>query len=105
MEGKIPSPKFKKINDSLKDSELFDENYYLKKYPNIKKSGINPLLHYIILGTKENKIPSPKFKKINDSLKDSELFDENYYLKKYPNIKKSGINPLQHYIILGTKRK
>ena len=154
-EHKIPSQKFKTINDSLKESELFDEDYYLKKYPNIKKSGINPLQHYIIIGTKENKIPSQKFKKIykslkrikmvwwkllskkiskhkkirnqpittlhnnrlkeskipsqkfktiNDSLKESELFDENYYLKKYPNIKKSEINPLLHYIIIGYKK-
>ena len=92
-----------KIYDSLKDSKLFDEDYYLKKYPNIKKFKINPLLHYIIIGSKEHKIPSQKFKTISDPLKESKLFDEDYYLKKYPNIKKSEINPLLHYIIIGSK--
>ena len=102
-ENKIPSPKFNKIYKTLKNSEWFDEKYYLKKYPTIKKSGINPLQHYILFGTKENKIPSPKFNKIYKTLKNSEWFDEKYYLKKYPTIKKSGINPLQHYILFGTK--
>ncbi len=102
-ENKIPSHKFNKIYNLLKNSEWFDEKYYLKKYPTIKKSGINPLLHYLIFGTKENKIPSHKFNKIYNLLKNSEWFDEKYYLKKYPTIKKSGINPLQHYLILGNK--
>ena len=26
---------------------MFDEEYYLKNYPEVKKSGINPLLQYI----------------------------------------------------------
>ena len=102
-EGKIPSKKYEKIYNSIKDSKMFDEKYYLKKYPNIKKSGINPLSHYIILGNKEGKIPSKKYEKIYNSIKDSKMFDEKYYLKKYPNIKKSGINPFLHYIILGYK--
>ena len=75
MESKIPSHKFKKINDSLKDSELFDENYYLKKYPNIKKSGINPLLHYIILGYKKGYNPSL-------------IFDGNFYLNSYEDLQR-----------------
>ena len=103
-ENKMPSHKFNKIYTTLKDSEWFDEKYYLKKYPTIKKSGINPLLHYIIYGNKENKMPSHKFNKIYTTLKDSEWFDEKYYLKKYPTIKKSGINPLLHYIIIGYKK-
>ncbi|MDD3984513.1 MAG: hypothetical protein PHY59_01165 [Methanobacterium sp.] len=71
----------KKAYDYLKDSRLFNENYYLKKYPKIKKSGMDPLLHYIIFGYKEGKLPSANF-------------DGNHYLNKYKNVKKSGINTL-----------
>ena len=79
---------YKKSYDNLKDSELFDEIYYIKKYPNIKNSGMEPLLHYIFFGYKEGKLPSEKF-------------DGNYYLKTYKNVKKSGLNPLVHYILHG----
>jgi glycosyltransferase involved in cell wall biosynthesis/GT2 family glycosyltransferase len=95
----------KKIYDSLKTSQLFDEEYYTKKYPNIQKIGINPLLHYILIGNKEGKIPSNTFEKIYNYLKTSQLFDEEYYTKKYPNIQKIGINPLLHYIIFGKEEE
>ena len=100
-EGRFPSEKFKKIYDSLKDSGLFDENCYLKNSPNIKKPGPNPLLHYILFGYKGCKFSSRYLKKIYDSLKDSELFDEFYYSLKYPGVKRSGVDPLLHYILFG----
>ncbi len=34
-------------------SELFDGNYYYAQYPDVKESGINPLIHYIFFGKKE----------------------------------------------------
>ena len=79
---------YKKYYDSLKTSELFDEFYYSKKYPSVKKSGLNPLIHYIFFGFKEGKLPSFKF-------------DGNYYLKAYKNVRKSGMNPLVHYVLYG----
>ncbi|MDD3984504.1 MAG: hypothetical protein PHY59_01110, partial [Methanobacterium sp.] len=78
---------YEKIYNALKVSNLFDENYYLKKYPNIKESMLDPVQHYIIFGTKEGKIPSQKFNKIYNTIKDTEWFDESYYLKNYPNLK------------------
>ena len=104
-EGKIPSETFEKIYNYLKNSQLFDEEYYTKKYPNIQKIRINPLLHYILIGNKEGKIPSETFEKIYNYLKNSQLFDEEYYTKKYPNIQKIGINPLLHYIIFGKEEE
>ena len=50
---------------------LFDTAYYLKQYPDVVESGLNPLVHYIRSGANENRNPSP-------------LFDTAYYLKQYP---------------------
>ena len=33
--------------DKIMESGLFDKNYYLKAYPNVKKSGMDPLIHYL----------------------------------------------------------
>lgn len=71
---------------------LFDEEYYLERYPDVKNSKINPLDHYLYYGYKEGRNPGC-------------LFDTNFYLKKYPDVKKSGINPLIHYVDRGMKGK
>jgi hypothetical protein len=82
----------KKGYDFLKDSEWFDESYYLKNYPKIKKSGLDPLLHYIFFGYKEGKLPSDKF-------------DGNYYLNTNKDVKNSDFNPLVHYVLHGKNEK
>ena len=102
-EGKFPSFMYERIYDSFKDSDWFDEDYYLKKYPEVRNSGIEPLEHYIFFDYNDDKFPSLKFEKIYNSFKDSELFDYVYYLSKYPGIKKSGMDPVLHYIFFGIK--
>ena len=71
--------------DKIMESGLFDKNYYLKAYPNVKKSGMDPLIHYLFYGASEYKLPSPSF-----NLK--------RYLQEYPEIDKYNLNPLIHYI-------
>lgn len=73
---------------AIKSLNLFDESYYLNKYRNILISGINPLLHYMYYGYKEEKFPSA-------------IFDGKYYLDVYGDVKKSGMNPLVHYSLYG----
>ena len=85
---KFPSDDLEKIYYSVKDSGLFDEFYYSKKYPSIKKSGVNPLLHYILFGYRDGMFPSFKF-------------DGNYYLNMNEEVRESGINPLVHYVLYG----
>ena len=44
-----------KINTKiLRKSGLFDDNYYLSRYEDIKNSGWNPLDHYVKWGYKES---------------------------------------------------
>ncbi len=71
-------------------SGLFDEKYYLLTYPEVEKSNLDPLTHYLQIGAKEGKNPSKEF-------------DTKYYLKNNPDVKEIGINPLVHYVRFGIK--
>jgi len=74
----------------IKHAKLFDEKYYLEKTPTLKNNPMNPIIHYLYHGYKENKNPSKKF-------------NTEYYTIKYGQIKKSGMNPLVHYLLYGKK--
>jgi lipopolysaccharide biosynthesis glycosyltransferase/glycosyltransferase involved in cell wall biosynthesis/acetyltransferase-like isoleucine patch superfamily enzyme len=79
-----------KAKGQIKSLDLFDEEYYLSKYPDVKYSNMDPLDHYIYHGWREKRIPSTKF-------------DGNYYLRRYPDVKRSNVNPLVHYVLHGKK--
>lgn len=65
---------------------IFNEKYYLNKYPEVKKVNVNPLIHYLKIGANENKNPSP-------------VFDTEFYKTRFPEIKKNNLNPLIHYTL------
>ena len=67
------------------ESGLFDIDFYIGSYPDIKASDIDPLHHYCNYGWLENRNPN-------------ESFSTNYYRKKYPDIDQAGINPFAHWI-------
>lgn len=69
---------------------LFDEEYYLKTNPDVKKAGIDPLKHFVKHGWKEGCNPSAEF-------------DTNFYLSTYPDVAQAAVNPLVHYIKHGKK--
>ena len=54
-------------------SGLFDENYYLGRYPDVAASLIDPLIHYVLWGAFEGRQPHP-------------LFDPTCYLAEYPDV-------------------
>jgi hypothetical protein len=72
-------------------SGLFDRNYYLSQNPDVAKSGVNPLQHYLIRGAKEGRDPHP-------------LFNGGYYLSQNPDVARKGTNPLVHYLQRGAKQ-
>lgn len=79
-----------KATKKIKQLDLFDDEFYLSKYPQIKNDNIDPLYHYLYYGFKENK-------------ETGNVFDSNFYLSKYPDVKQSGQNPLIHYVLHGKK--
>ncbi len=80
--------KFGKAISGLRASDLFDSDYYLEKYVDVAEAGVDPLLHYLKFGVKENRDPSPSF-------------NTKYYLDSNPDVRASGINPLVHYFLYG----
>jgi CDP-glycerol glycerophosphotransferase len=76
----------------IRQSDFFDEGYYLKKYPDVAEAKVDPAKHYIQYGGIEHRQPS-------------ERFDAVYYLKQYHEVAKSRLNPLVHYIKYGKAKR
>jgi len=69
----------------IRKSGLFDEKYYLLRYPDVRFADVDPLQHYLTIGWKEGRSPSAQF-------------NVDSYLQTNPDVKSSGINPLVHYV-------
>lgn len=74
----------------LRDSGLFNEEWYLRRYPDVARAGIDPVKHYLKHGVAEARNPSPDF-------------DTQCYLAANPDVVASGMNPLVHYLSYGKK--
>ena len=74
----------------IKDSSFFDEEYYLKNYPEVKDSGMDSILHYIVYGAQKGYNPS-------------KAFSTKRYIQFYPDVAKANINPFSHFIKNGRK--
>lgn len=66
----------------IKNSNLFDENFYLNSYPDIRSDGIDPATHYYLYGANEMRNPSARF-------------NTEAYIKL---MGKTGVNPLVHCV-------
>jgi glycosyltransferase involved in cell wall biosynthesis len=72
----------------IRNSGLFDRDYYLRVYPDVQSSNQNPIMHYIKTGWREGKNPS-------------EDFNTHFYLRENKDVRHSEMNPLVHYIKYG----
>ncbi len=75
---------------SIQNDHLFDEQWYLETYPDIKESGLGAAYHYLHYGALEGRDPSPHF-------------NSAAYLISNPDVAQSKENPLLHYILWGRK--
>ncbi|MCF0227121.1 MAG: glycosyltransferase family 2 protein [Methanobrevibacter sp.] len=73
--------------DKIKNSGLFDEEFYRKTYHS-QLEGEDPLTHYLFKGFKKDYCPSRDF-------------DPIFYLESYRDVNRAGINPLLHYVAFG----
>ena len=73
---------------AVRSSGLFDRDYYLQRYPDVLKAGMDPVVHYVLYGANEGRWPNA-------------LFDTGWYLKKNPDVVITGENPLTHYLLRG----
>jgi lipopolysaccharide biosynthesis protein len=74
----------------VRASPLFDRNWYLECYPDVRAAGVDPALHYVRHGAAGYRDPGP-------------CFDTAWYLAYYSDVAASGINPLVHYVRHGSK--
>jgi len=74
--------------DNPAESELFDADYYLSTYEDVRAAGINPLQHYLEQGWREGRDPSAGF-------------STKAYLEHYSDVRLRRINPLIHYLRYG----
>lgn len=74
----------------LKSSGLFNEEYYLDQYPDVAKMGMDPVEHYIWLGARLGRDPSPTFSSVS-------------YLQANEDVADANENPLFHYVKWGIK--
>lgn len=70
----------------IRASGCFDEEFYLREYPDVATLGIDPAEHYVRLGARLLRNPSGEF-------------NTAAYLKRYPGIESMPINPLVHYVV------
>lgn len=72
----------------IERSGLFDEEFYLSKYPDVKEYEFSPINHYLTFGAAEYCNPSDNF-------------NTKEYIDKHPFVDKFNMNPLVHYILYG----
>lgn len=100
--------------------KLFNPYWYRENNEDVKRSTLNPLVHYIKYGQYEdrkyrqakmdlNKMPEiarkGNIKSQYDTVYESDIFDVNYYLEHYPEVRLSNIDPVLHYILYGAERE
>jgi glycosyltransferase involved in cell wall biosynthesis len=67
---------------------LIDSARYLELYPDVARSGLDPLTHFLLHGAAEERSPGPDF-------------DTRYYLATNPDVRAAGVNPLVHFVHVG----
>ena len=71
---------------------FFDTAYYLANNPDIARSLVDPLLHFLTIGWIEGRDPSPDF-------------SVRYYLMRNKDVCKARLNPFVHYCKHGSKER
>lgn len=107
-------------------ASLFDADFYLSQYPDLRNAGIDPVEHYIAYGAAEGRQPHPLFDPawylaqlpkpeiaradpLGDYLGDGAaqgrsphpLFDPQWYLRTNRDVVGSGMEPLEHFVKFG----
>jgi glycosyltransferase involved in cell wall biosynthesis len=103
---------------------LFDTSWYLSRYPDVAREGVNPLAHYVLCGAGKKYDPHPLVDANFFMLQCRQaehldplsclplessrrcpphpLFDSAWYLSQNPDVAATEIHPLIHYVTHGT---
>lgn len=92
-------------NEGRKPHPYFDGKWYLDRYPDVKNAKMNPLVHYLVFGIHEGREPSTQFRDIYNQIRNSGIFDSEWYRKEVPEIDQINIDPVVHFILCGAKQR
>jgi len=74
----------------IQQSGLFDKEWYLSTYEDVKNDRADPILHYMLHGYYEGRDASLSFSTLR-------------YISYYPDVRRAGANPLLHFLYHGKK--
>lgn len=95
------------LSENRRPSIEFDPYKYLEINSDVRAANVSALEHYILYGVIENRsIYTPTYNKENvwhyyETIKNSGLFDINFYISSSPLLQSRGVNPILHYILEG----
>jgi len=72
----------------IRNSQMFDPQWYAERYPDVAAEGFDPLWHYLLHGAKEHRDPHPEF-------------DSEWYLSQISDLAELNLTPLGHYVSIG----
>lgn len=72
----------------FRTNQLFDADWYVSQYSDVRESGVDPRKHYWTQGVDEGRDPNP-------------MFETTWYRARNPDVVASGLNPLDHYLFFG----
>lgn len=84
------APLLADIRLRLKDLPVFDEANYIASVPDIRRTGLSALHHYLLYGESEGRCAGP-------------LFDPNYYRSRYGDVARADVSPLVHFLNYGVQ--
>jgi hypothetical protein len=92
--GQNPWEHFQRVGSAERrdPNPMFSVSYYLKRYPDVPRSGLDALDDYVSRGVALGRDPGP-------------MFSTRWYLAQYADISSAGMNPLEHYLNHGTKER
>lgn len=76
----------------IRQSGLFDVGWYIERNPDVARTGVDPILHYVRYGAHEGRDPAP-------------WFSTRTYLEMNPGLISCNLNPFFHYIFHELKEK
>jgi glycosyltransferase involved in cell wall biosynthesis len=77
--------------DEIQASGLFDAGWYLRTHIDLQQHAIEALDYFWTVGVSEGRDPGP-------------AFSVSGYLARYPQVRKSGLSPLLHYLRIGQRK-
>ena len=82
-------------------SELFDRDWYLRAYPDVARSGQDPVEHYLRHGHRDGRAPTEQIWRLGELA--AEALDPAWYLARYPDVARLGYDPATHYLSDGRR--